>query len=280
MVSAICHPNNASAVLPTPVGLPSAAPFTGSLLHSPLLLHIPHASTCIPDEAFGDFVVDRDTLDAELLRLTDRYTDVLYGDGFPPAQIVAADVSRLVVDVERFADDAHEPCAAHGMGAVYVRTSSGATLRAVSETRRARLMDQYYWPHHLRLDAIAARALEQFGRCVIIDAHSFPVAPLATQVDFSDPPEIGIGTDAIHTSAELAEVVHTFFADRGFSVGVNSPFAGALVPNAYYGRDQRVQSVMIEVRRDLYMDERTGEPSPQFAGMQRTLAELRTMLEM
>ena len=50
---------------------------------------------------------------------------------------------------------------------------------------------------------------------MIIDAHSFPVAPLPTQVDFSDPLEIGIGTDAMHTSAALAEVVHTFFADRG-----------------------------------------------------------------
>jgi N-formylglutamate amidohydrolase len=250
------------------------------LLRSPLLLHIPHASTCIPDEAFGDFVVDRDTLDAELLRLTDRFTDALYGDGFPSAQIVAADVSRLVVDVERFADDANESCAAHGMGAVYVRTSTGAPLRAISETRRAQLMNEYYWPHHHRLDAMAARALEQFGRCVIIDAHSFPVAPLPTQVDVGDPPEIGIGTDAMHTSAALAEVVHTFFTDRGFSVGVNRPFAGALVPNAYYGQDQRVQSVMIEVRRDLYMDERTGESSPHFSAMQRLLAELRTMLEM
>jgi vitamin B12 transporter len=35
------------------------------LLRSPLLLHIPHASTCIPDDACGDFVVDRDTLDAQ-----------------------------------------------------------------------------------------------------------------------------------------------------------------------------------------------------------------------
>jgi N-formylglutamate amidohydrolase len=104
------------------------------MLRSPLLLHIPHASTCIPDDARGDFVVDRDTLDAELLRLTDRYTDTLYGDGFPSAQIVAADVSRLVVDVERFADDAHEPCAAHGMGAVYVRTRA---VRALRDHRRA-----------------------------------------------------------------------------------------------------------------------------------------------
>ncbi len=249
------------------------------MLRSPLLLHIPHASTGIPDDARGDFVVDRDTLDAELLRLTDRFTDTLYGDGFPEAQTVMATVSRLVVDVERFADDVHEPGAAHGMGAVYVRTSSGAPLRAVSETRRAQLMDEYYWPHHQRLAAMAARALEQFGRCVIIDAHSFPVAPLPTQVDFSDPPEIGLGTDAMHTSAELAEVVHTFFADRGFSVGVNRPFAGALVPNAYYGRDQRVQSVMIEVRRDLYMDERTGVRLSLFAEVQRVLIEFRALLE-
>ena len=48
---------------------------------------------------------------------------------------------------------------------------------------------------------------------MIIDAHSFPVAPMPTQVDFSDPPEIGIGTDARHTSAALAEVVHMFFTD-------------------------------------------------------------------
>ncbi|MDQ8163503.1 MAG: N-formylglutamate amidohydrolase [Gemmatimonadota bacterium] len=249
------------------------------MLRSPLLLHIPHASTRIPDDAFGDFVVDRDTLDAELLRLTDRFTDALYGDGFPSAQIVAADVSRLVVDVERFADDAHEPCAVHGMGAVYVRTSSGAPLRAISETRRAQLMNEYYWPHHQRLDAMAARALEQFGRCVIIDAHSFPVVPMPTQVDVGDPPEIGIGTDAMHTSAELAEVVHTFFTDRGFRVGVNRPFAGALVPNAYYGLDRRVQSVMIEVRRDPYMDERTGERLPGFADVQRVLTEFRALLE-
>jgi N-formylglutamate amidohydrolase len=140
-------------------------------------------------------------------------------------------------------------------------------------------MDQYYWPHHHRLDAMAARALEQFGRCVIIDAHSFPVAPMPTQVDFGDPPEIGIGTDARHTSDELADMVHTFFTDHGFSVGMNRPFAGALVPNAYYGRDRRVQSVMIEVRRDLYMDERTGERLPGFAEVQRALTEIRTLLE-
>jgi N-formylglutamate amidohydrolase len=81
------------------------------------------------------------------------------------------------------------------------------------------------------------------------------------------------------TCAALADVVHTFFTDRGFRVGVNRPFAGALVPNAYYGRDQRVQSVMIEVRRDLYMDERTGERTPGLAEVQRVLTDFRALLE-
>ena len=67
--------------------------------------------------------------------------------------------------------------------------------------------------------------------------------------------------------------------DHGFRVGMNRPFAGALVPNAYYGRDQRVQSVMIEVRRDLYMNERTGDRLPRFADVQRVLTEFRALLE-
>jgi predicted N-formylglutamate amidohydrolase len=44
------------------------------------------------------------------------------------------------------------------------------------------------------------------------------------------------------------------------TVGLNEPFIGTHVPLKQYGTDQRVKSVMIEIRRDLYMDEATGEP--------------------
>ena len=140
---------------------------------------------------------------------------------------------------------------------------------------------QYYTPHHARLDRLAQEALDRCGRCVVLDCHSFPAAPLPTQTSFLDvSPEICIGTDPTHTSPELRDLVVAHFHRLGFEVRVDKPFAGALVPNAFYGTDTRVQSVMVELRRDLYMDEATGERRHEgFRRLQGALTELREQLE-
>jgi N-formylglutamate amidohydrolase len=242
----------------------------------PVLFHVPHASVEIPQEALGDFLISPEELSHQRLRLTDWFTDELFTTGFPPAQVVAAPVSRLVVDVERFCDDAIEPCARVGMGATYVKTVEGRPLRSLPPERRRFLLDTYYWPHHRRLDEAAAACLGNHGRCVIIDAHSFPVDPLPTQIDFSDPPEIGIGSEPGHTPAGLLNLAEEFFRSHGFVVGVDRPFRGALVPNAFYGKDRRVSSIMIEIRRDLYLEERSGNRNDGFPRMQELLTDFRS----
>src|SRR5215471_4691378 len=84
------------------------------------------SSRLIPLEERVQLAPDDRTLPVELLRMTDAFTDDLFGPTpFEAARIVFR-VSRLVCDVERFPDDADE----QGMGAVYVKTADGRPLRA------------------------------------------------------------------------------------------------------------------------------------------------------
>ena len=83
----------------------------------------------IPECWLEDFLVGSDELAIEQLRLEDRFTNELFGAGWPASLCWTAPVSRLVVDVERFRSDDLEPCASVGMGAVYVRGTRGQALR-------------------------------------------------------------------------------------------------------------------------------------------------------
>jgi N-formylglutamate amidohydrolase len=122
-------------------------------------------------------------LQQELLRMTDAWTDVLLERVPPSVPRIICPVSRLVVDVERFPNDADEPMAARGMGAVYNRLSTGEPLRLQDAAHREALMHQWYYPHHAALQSAVDSALKRHGRCLIIDMHSFNSTPLPHEPD-------------------------------------------------------------------------------------------------
>jgi N-formylglutamate amidohydrolase len=188
--------------------------------------------------------------------LTDWFTDEIFG-GLAGASDVIFPVSRLVVDPERFENDEQEPMAGRGMGVVYEKTSSQAPLRyKLSVGERQALIDDYYRPHHQALSDLTGKMIAGHGRCFILDGHSFPLVPLPFEVEQSlVRPEICIGTDAYHTPASLRDAAVELFKEAGFTTAVNHPFAGAMVAQGFYQTDKRVVALMIEVRRDLYMDE-------------------------
>jgi N-formylglutamate deformylase len=239
----------------------------------PLVFHIPHASTHIPADVRGDLLLDDEALAREVRLLTDHFTDRMFGQlALPGDVVVACPVSRLVVDVERFANDADEPMSQRGMGAVYTHTHDQQRLRASTQSRQT-LMRRFYEPHHAALTQAVDRHLAQHGSAIIIDCHSFPQHPLPYEQDQTlHRPQICIGTDAVHTSKDVARAVEAVYRDHGFEVARNTPFAGALVPLAYYGRNPKVQSVMIEIRRDLYMDETTEELKSDWSQLARANA--------
>ena len=72
---------------------------------------MPHASTVIPREVREQFILNDEELTAEAIESADLHTDELARAAWPSARILTANVSRLVVDVERFADDSEEQMA-------------------------------------------------------------------------------------------------------------------------------------------------------------------------
>jgi len=231
----------------------------------PVIIHIPHASTDIPDHEREKLPIHDGELRRELLRMTDRYADELSDLGAQATRLIYP-VSRLVVDPERFADDDKEPMSGKGMGAIYTSTSHGRLLRAdVSDGERQRLLQTYYFPHHAEFTRLVQNALDDCGRCLIIDAHSFPSSPLPCDLNQdADRPDICIGTDSFHTPRPLEQMAVGAFEGIGWRVKVNEPYAGTIVPERFLGVDSRVGSIMVEVNRALYMDENTGDKLPQF----------------
>ncbi len=238
-----------------------------------LVLHIPHASTKIPADLRGTFLLSDQELQAELDRITDHATDLIFQQAFPGVPAVVFPVSRLVVDPERFCDDSEEPMSQVGMGVLY----SHGTLRQLireqpSPPVRQQLLDQYYHPHHKKLTETVDQILEEQNRCLIIDGHSFlstalpyEINPKATRPDFC------LGTDDFRTSPELLEAIEAELLRLGYSTARNEPFSGTIVPLKHYRKDQRVQSLMIEINRKLYLNE---DYSVDPVGLQKVVTAL------
>ena len=123
-----------------------------------LLIHVPHASTFIPEDVWSEFLVPRDQVEAEALASADLYTDEMARQAWPQAKIIQAQVSRIVVDVERYEDDIKEEMAAVGRGVLYTHDHNQIEIRKrLSGPRRKELLAQYEEP---ALDPGTREALE------------------------------------------------------------------------------------------------------------------------
>jgi N-formylglutamate amidohydrolase len=236
---------------------------------SPLILHIPHASTKIPSyEGYCDIAL----LQHEIDLLTDWYTDLLFD--CPNTVPVVAPFSRVFCDVERFRNDADEPMALKGMSLTYTHTDSGQLLRTVSTSLRETIASNYYDVHHQVLTKQVDEHIDKYGMARIIDCHSYPSKPLMRDHDQTQPrPDFNIGINSFHTPDAWIESSKKFFSERGYTLGVDWPYAGTLVPMKHYQKDSRVKSMMLEINRDLYLEPGSIHRSANFDHIRKLVGE-------
>ncbi len=226
-----------------------------------IILHIPHSSREIPDKYRGLFYAP-ERIEEELEAVTDILTDELFDLPYPKAVFPW---SRLVCDVERFREPEQEAMTACGMWVCYSRDSQGRPLKRLEEEYVEDMLCNYYDKHHAKLTQLVQDNLERDGKAVIVDCHSFPeYMPWLGEQSWPDM-DICLGMDAYHTSFHLLQTLLLGFLEQGYSVAINSPFAGSMVPTQYYQQDKAVESIMIEVNRRLYYDEHTKSRKSGFA---------------
>ena len=120
------------------------------------------------------------------------------------------------------------------------------------------LLTRFFTPYAEALADLVDERLSATGRAVLVDLHSYPVQalPYERHQDARRPP-VCAGVAVDHTPVALAERVSRACCVIG-RVVVNEPVAGSYIPLRHSGRDNRVTSVMLELRRHAYLSDDGG----------------------
>ena len=151
------------------------------------------------------------------------------------------------------------------MGVLYEKFDDGNILRIVSPELKQGVLKDYYWIHLALLSKAVKTSLEQTKSYLILDCHSFPSSPLTREIVQDEiRPDFNVGTDSYHTPKYIIDESIKYFETKGYTLGIDTPYSGSIVPMEYYRKDSRVTSIMLEVNRGLYLKENTNEKSENY----------------
>ena len=134
-----------------------------------------------------------------------------------------------------------------GMGIIYTNTHD---LRPLRKNQNKDIL-KYYNEWHNKLNEVIRNKLKSHGEVLFIDLHSYSKEPLDYELNkHLNRPEISIGVNNRYNKKVLENLIY-IVKEFDFSYRINEPFSGSLVPSDYIN-DERVHSIMIEIRKDVY----------------------------
>ncbi len=257
---------------------------------SPLVLNSPHSGRVYPDVFLAQSKLDPMTL----RRSEDAFVDDLFLDcvslgiplmraHFPRAWL---DVNREPFELDPRMFDGRLPAFAN-IRSLRVAGGLGTIPRIVGEAQEiyarrlpveeaSSRIEDVYKPYHRALRGLTSQAFKVFGMSVLIDCHSMPSSAFAGRQGDKFKSDFVLG-DRYGASAapQLVEAAERVLRQCGYEVQRNRPYAGGFITESYGNPIAHNHALQIEIRRDLYMDERLLQPSARFAGL---AADLRRMI--
>ena len=202
---------------------------------------------------------------------------------FPNAYIDAnrheADIDPALIDGTL--DRPFEPTEKSQLGVGLIHrvcdgTSAPLQQLPISTTDLRRRLDGFYWPYHNELSSILRDMREHAGIAYHVSCHSMASIARNVSKDAGAPrSDFDIG-DRNGTTCDRAfvDTVQAFLSGLGYDVTVNKHFAGAECIRKHGDPANGIQSLQIETKRGLYMDEETYEMRPEFETIRGHLRQL------
>ena len=218
-----------------------------------VLFHVPHSSLKIPKQYWNICIKDKNYVNRTNIFLCDYLTNKLVPN---KCHKLVFKYSRLFCDVEKFKDNSKEIMSKKGMGIVY--TNDCDNMIAIPNKKYKRIvLKSYYDKHHNKLDKIVANLLKKHNKCIIIDLHSYSDEMVEKLFNKNNNPDICIGIDNTYTSKELTNFTITHFKNYGYSVSINKPYSGTIIPNKYFNKKkEKLSSIMLEINKRIYLKDK------------------------
>lgn len=258
----------------------------------PLVCDSPHSGVCYPDD-FHAAVPH-----ARLREAEDTHVDALWRAA-PEfgATLLAANFPRTYIDANRTLDDLDEtlletpwPEPLHpgrkthlGFGLIWRNVDKDTPIydRKLSVDEVRARIDRYYRPYHAALSAAIEESYQRFGSVWHLNLHSMPNnAYERLGIDSPHPlADFVLGNrDGTTCDAEFVQLVASSLRSMGYSVAINDPYKGVELIARIGNPLLRRNSLQIEARRPIYMDEKTRAPNEGFAKVQRDMTRVLQIL--
>ena len=255
---------------------------------APVVLDSPHSGVLAPADFAPVLSLD------ELFRTADAYVDELYGAAPKHgAVLIAASFPRCYIDPNRSLEQldpgmVDEPWPGptvedakirRGVGLIWSRLPAGQAFydaplpRAEVEDR----IERCWRPYHAAIRHALDGTHDRFGAVWHLNCHSMRSHGTARDEAGARAarPDMVLGDrDGTTCDAAFVALVHGVLTGFGYDVTVNRPYKGQELVRRYADPARNRHSLQIEVNRGLYMDERSGERTANFATLQSQLSQL------
>jgi len=247
----------------------------------PLLVSIPHAGTDMPVH-----LASRLTREAQPLPDTDWHVDKLYDFlGDLGASVVAATMSRYVVDLNRPASDESLYPGQTTTGLFPAETFEGRPVWSAPPTddEKAQIIDTVWRPYHERIRMELDRLKAEHGFALLWEAHS--IAPVLPRLFDGRLPDLNLGTNggAACPAPVLDRIMDVVGAQDSYTATADGRFKGGFITRHFGRPAERVLALQLELAQSTYMEDGTwnggGEPRLDFRRAEALRPLLRRMID-